>query len=167
MLLQQSSVNALEQLRDLTCQLTEDEYKSPLRVLSGSSIGKHLRHVVEFYECLLDGLLTGSVDYEKRPRNLRLETEPEVAQQAIASLGGRLATLEQDAALTLRMTLGDSALGIAIPTTFYRELAYNIEHCVHHLALVRIGVESSCPHLRLPETFGVAHSTTRHLKNVQ
>jgi hypothetical protein len=49
-----------------------------------------------------------------------------------------------------------------VPTNFLRELVYNIEHAVHHMALIRIGVREVAPHITLPPDFGVAASTIRH-----
>ena len=37
------------------------------------SIGKHVRHVVEFYECLLLNSINDVVNYDERKRNLLLE----------------------------------------------------------------------------------------------
>jgi hypothetical protein len=48
-------------------------------------------------------------------------------------------------------------------TNFQRELVYNLEHTVHHMALLRIAVNqvSSIP---LPEDFGIAMSTIKYRK---
>jgi hypothetical protein len=43
-----------------------------------------------------------------------------------------------------------------------RELVYNIEHVVHHMALVKIGLKELLPDLDLPDDFGVAVSTIRY-----
>ena len=45
-----------------------------------------------------------------------------------------------------------------------RELVYNIEHAIHHMALIKIGIKEVAPQLQLPEGFGVANSTIRHKK---
>jgi hypothetical protein len=51
---------------------------------------------------------------------------------------------------------------VTIDTTFFRELAYNIEHAVHHMAIVKIGVREVAPYITLDKDFGVAASTIRH-----
>ena len=51
---------------------------------------------------------------------------------------------------------------VAIETTILRELVYNIEHAVHHMAMIKIGVREAAPYLVLPSNFGVAVSTIRH-----
>ncbi len=51
---------------------------------------------------------------------------------------------------------------VAIPSLFYRELLYNIEHAVHHMAILRIALEADFPHVPLAEHSGVAYSTVQH-----
>jgi hypothetical protein len=164
MLLQQSSIATLLPVQALINQLNDEQYSKPLTVLSGSSIGKHLRHILEFYECLFKGLVEHSVDYEARERNLRLENDRSYAIQVIQHLIQNLNSFQEDSTIHLHVKMEHDELSISIPTTFYRELAYNIEHCIHHLAIIRIAVQTHFPKILLPEHFGVAYSTLRFQK---
>jgi hypothetical protein len=51
-----------------------------------------------------------------------------------------------------------------IRTSFYRELAYVLEHGIHHQALIKIGVKNLCHEEFLDEGFGIAFATIRHQK---
>jgi hypothetical protein len=51
---------------------------------------------------------------------------------------------------------------ISTATNFYREIMYNIEHAVHHQALIRIGIHALQPEISLPRAFGVADSTIQY-----
>jgi hypothetical protein len=55
---------------------------------------------------------------------------------------------------------------VSVETNYYRELAYNIEHAVHHMALVKIGLRDVAPRVTLPAGFGIAVSTLRHQERV-
>ena len=47
-------------------------------------------------------------------------------------------------------------------SSFYRELSYNIEHAIHHMALLKVAVKQTLTYISLPENFGVASSTIRY-----
>jgi hypothetical protein len=52
---------------------------------------------------------------------------------------------------------------IIISTNYFREVAYNIEHTIHHMALIRVGINETT-NILLPENFGVASSTIKYRK---
>ncbi len=158
--LQRASVNALSQLVTVLGTMRAEDYHTPLPVLSGGTIGRHVRHLVEFYQCLFAGLVTGTVDYDARTRNPVLEEELTLAVAALEYLMRRLGEIGPDQPMTLctRYTPGEK---VTIPTTLYRELVYNLEHCIHHQATIRIGLQALSQPLP-SETFGVAPSTLQY-----
>jgi hypothetical protein len=64
--------------------------------------------------------------------------------------------LTKNIKLCTKLGTGDM---LSIPTNFQREEAYLIEHCIHHFALIRIGIQESFPDVFIDKNFGVAHST--------
>jgi hypothetical protein len=41
-------------------------------------------------------------------------------------------------------------------------LVYNIEHAVHHMAIMKIGIREVADYINLPDNFGIAVSTLRY-----
>lgn len=144
-------------------QLTPEEYAAPIDCLSNSTIGQHTRHWIEFFQCLFWQLADGNglICYDNRQRDLRLETEPNLALQAIASLNELMETIDTDKSLSLKTKIGSEI--ITCPTSSGREWWYAIEHAIHHLAIVKIGLTQCYPQVDLPVNFGLASSTVQHL----
>ena len=59
-------------------------------------------------------------------------------------------------------TVYDNSVVHRVESTLDRELIYNIEHAIHHMAMIKIGLKVLAPELHLPENFGVAPSTIRY-----
>lgn len=154
---------ALEPLQELLLQMRQGDYSRELSVLMGNTVGKHVRHVIEFFQCMEKGYYSGAVDYEARVRNPILEHDLFAAIDAMKEVIEELKGKE-DRALSMRMVLDGTKEVVELGTTYYRELAYNIEHTFHHLAIIRIAVEQELKELRVGSTFGYASSTVRYNK---
>lgn len=157
----------LKQIRDLLKILDQPRYQQPLDIFSQSSIGQHNRHIIEFLQCLLHQWPSGCINYDKRIRNRSIETSPDVAIHAIDHIINELRQIEPTKTLQLESnySYGSSDQWThTTTTTLERELVYNIEHAIHHMAIIKIGLKEIAPEIPLPEGFGVAPSTIRHRK---
>lgn len=163
MRLQQISTDIFGQLTAISEQLTPDQFSQPLDLLFGASIGKHVRHVLECYAIALTGYRTSHVNYGQRVRQTELENNPRVAIETMTQLADRLQTYTDDRILCFEASYSTSAdPDVTITTTFFRELLYNIEHAIHHSAIIRIGLEKMFPHVCIPANFGIAYATVQH-----
>ncbi|HVD97884.1 MAG TPA: hypothetical protein VNB90_06740 [Cytophagaceae bacterium] len=153
----------LNQLSEAINLLEHAEYKKPLDILSGSTLGQHVRHVIEFYQCMLKGYETGVINYDLRVRDKMIEESREFALQCIHKIMYDLTIVAQSKTIILEVAYEETT---ALPTTFERELVYNIEHAIHHMALLKIGIKEVNAALTLPAEFGVAASTIRHQQHV-
>jgi len=154
----QSAVTGLlRQLDEMLQQLSSEQYCHPLAVLSGATIGQHCRHVIECFQEMDKGYEAGIINYDGRRRNLLLETDPQYARRRITDLENNLD--RPDIPLLLCAGIGDD-ITLRLSSSYYRELYHNIDHAVHHMALIRAGMPAF-PHVRLPDSFGVAWATLK------
>ena len=159
--LKNETQNLLLALSKLCEQMGDREFQTSLDVLSENSIGKHVRHILEFYICLTEGYPAGVVDYDKRSRNLRLESDRSFALSEIDKIRTDLDGLV-DKEMSLLVSYSGFSNKIETTSSFFRELVYNIEHATHHMAIIRIALKSFENEVHLPKSFGVAYSTLIH-----
>jgi hypothetical protein len=162
--LQQAVQNVFVQLADTIHQLSNEQYAQSCKALNNSTIGQHVRHTIELFQCLETGYETGVVNYEKRKRDLQIETDKNIAAALLTQLYQGLNKPNKE--LQLDAQYDDTTDDIvSVTTNYYREIIYNLEHTIHHMALIRIGVQTVSA-VKLPDDFGVASSTMRYRKNV-
>lgn len=153
----------LLQLRELLTAISVNEYQMPISILSNASIGEHMRHILEFYLLLITGSFQDKICYDKRERNKEIETEPLKAISTIDNLieGISLQDINQEIAFEGDFTQsGDSKQHVL--SSIGRELAYCIEHSIHHQAMIKAGlIALGLEHLAT-QNFGVAYSTIRY-----
>ncbi len=163
MSLKSVSTDSLMQLAEVIGQLTDPEYARPLDVLSGNTIGKHVRHILEFYQLLVNSAETGQLNYDRRQRDLQLEVDTDEVLRRIGTIDRAIHRLDLNQSLQLEADLSVAgAETIQIPSSFARELLYNVEHAIHHMALIQVAVQNAFPEVELPKHFGVAYSTVQH-----
>ena len=163
--IQDTNQAILSQLSDLLNAISPESYTTPLLLLHGSSVGQHVRHTIEFYQCLFQQSEQGFVDYDARARNLRVETDPFFAAQIAEELLEETELREENRKLLLRVAFGQDEPQ-EIETTLARELVYLAEHAIHHFAIIKIALRADFPEITLPEDFGVAFSTLKYRAQV-
>ena len=152
----------LSQLSVTLLQLTDEQYSKRCNQLNGSTIGGHTRHIIELFQCLLNGYDAGIVNYEKRKRDTLIETNKQLAGDLLYQIGN-ISNLPNKQ-MNLQCTLGDNNTELEnIETNFYREMMYNLEHTIHHMALIRVGI-NEVSKINVPVNFGVAASTIQYNK---
>jgi uncharacterized damage-inducible protein DinB len=160
MIFQQPIEQLFSQLNDVISRLSNEAYSRPGQQLLDSSIGKHVRHIIEMFICLEEGYSQGIINYEKRRRDNAIEINKELAMQHLSLICANL--VKPDKSLLLETEVEtDVARTATIETSYYRELAYNIEHCVHHMAMIRIGLHEIA-RIKPGDDFGFAFSTIKH-----
>lgn len=155
---------ALDDLRHYLTVIDPVSYQSSLDILSGSTVGQHTRHIIEFYICLLEQSLEKGhpvINYANRKRDHRIESEPDYALSYAQTIVEKLKELNTDQTCLLNCAEHGQE-DLMVHSTIGRELIYNIEHTIHHLAIVKIALKSTMPQIELPAHFGVAPSTIRH-----
>lgn len=139
-------------------QLSPIIYSGKCETVFSSSIGQHLRHCIEHYDELLHAHRDGrEVNYEARPRDFAIETDPSVALSRLENLTSSLAMLDIS---PTPLKILDSGCETPACSSLGRELQYLVSHTVHHFAIIAIIARHF--DASVPEDFGIAPSTLKH-----
>lgn len=142
--------------------LSDEDYKSPSVLLNNHSIGGHTRHIIELFLCLLNGYEEGTICYSNRNRDKKIELDRLFAVALLSKIEKEISRPNK-ALVMQEMVISTDPNFITIDTNFDREVLYNIEHSIHHMAIIRIAIKEKS-NIDLPENFGVAASTIQFKK---
>ncbi|MDD9889734.1 MAG: hypothetical protein OXU30_05255 [Gammaproteobacteria bacterium] len=151
--------HCLRQCEQLLELLNQDSYTTHAE--TNSTIGAHVRHILERYQCFFAGIQTGVIDYDARKRDKSIESNIEAASFALTSLSRRIKSMDlaklPGTTMQVRESVHPESPLAEIPSTFDRELMGLISHSTHHLAIIALIAKSQG--YQLPEDFGKAAST--------
>jgi len=140
------------------------DYARPLAGSFGGTLGAHYRHVLDHFECLLEGMESGQVNYDQRRRDPLLESSVAEARRMTIALLKRFCAIPQEAmrrgcTVTYRVGYGDDPEQSA-SSYVAREVMFCVGHAIHHYAILKLLCAEAG--VALPREFGVAPSTLKH-----
>ena len=165
-----ANVEALQQVIELIKIASDTNYhKTP--PTGGSTIGRHVRHILDHFDALKTGLAKGKIDYDQRHRDSVIETDTRLAAAHTKSIIDWLSKYAKtDQAVNMKTEI--SAVlqePQTVPSSLKRELIYLMNHTIHHSAYVALLLKSFGEDV--DETIGLAPATqiylnSQHLKEV-
>ena len=132
----------------------------------GASLGAHYRHVLDHFQCLLEGIESGEINYDHRRRSPELESSVDIALGATERLLEKFHALpahiwQSECTVVYSVGYGDSETQ-GVPSNLARELMFCVGHAIHHFAILKLLCAGMS--VKLPYEFGVAPSTLKHLE---
>lgn len=164
------NLRLLQQGLDVLQELPEFLYTETVPEYFTGSVGKHIRHILNFYECFLNGISSGRIDYDARHRDVMVETSPMTAQARMRAVKKTLSTLEAHQCsedVLVHQNEGD----IEDPendwsrSTVGREIQSLVSHTVHHYAIIALILRILG--FECPRDFGVAPSTLKYQRSLE
>lgn len=147
----------LANFKEITSLLTQLEPKRYIQThieIGNVSIGEHIRHILEMYQILLEGYEKGIVNYDNRKRDFELQNNLVSALNLMKQIADAIDMPNKELLLVQKI----DAITLRVSSNYERELLYNLEHSIHHQALIKV-VVLKYKDILLPQGFGVAKST--------
>lgn len=143
--------------------MDQTDYDRPMDIYNGSTMGKHFRHIYDFFNCLVVQSDQAVIDYCLRARDEGIESNRDFAIELFEALKLNLAKLDETKEIIVKADFEiEDKIRPQVNTTIGREVMYAYDHAVHHLAIVKIGLNLIRPDLQINQDLGVAASTIRH-----
>ena len=155
----------LSDLRDVIGLLLVQHYRAQPAARVSGSVGAHVRHTLDHVAALLSAIDGDELRYDHRKRGTTVEIDPLTGVNEIERLLFRLDRLGHvehaflDAGVWLSTLLDPRQPAVSVRTTLAREVAFVIQHTVHHCALIAVLLDWQG--VRVPHGFGEAPATAR------
>jgi len=161
------SIESLEQVINFIQDLSDEIYIQIPEPLFNSSIGQHLRHILDLYMALIKANDFRNINYDVRRRGLALETNKKEGIKELIKVCDWLKSLNE---MTLNMETNINTevsvyneITANFPSTVGREVSFVSTHLTHHLALMA-AIAKFLGH-SVNTNLGVAPATASFLRN--
>ncbi len=157
----QSSIHTLNKALALLSSITNNQLCDTSIPPYNSCIGSHIRHILDFYDCILEGIESGSIDLTDRRRDEEMHKNCIYARTNIERVIDDLKDLDLSKFNNSYEVSDDLGLGkVTIEYTLGAILAQANSHAIHHYAIInyildRLGIKVS------DDTFGYNPTTPK------
>jgi hypothetical protein len=162
----EGQLETVKQAKEFLLGLTAENYQVVLKPHFASSAGTHIRHILDHYSALKDGLNQGLVNYNRRNRYSSIETCPKAALLEWKKIEQWLQEINQlDADMPLNIVCETSVKetqNAQTKSTLARELVFVSSHAIHHFSL--LAVINSLLGNRDKGNLGIAPSTATYIR---
>ncbi len=160
------NVEAIEQSLALCDLLDDNSYNYKATPYVQSSIGEHLRHILDMYLALIRQPQTRVIDYDHRRRGAPVESDLKAGISELQNIHSWLTTLNAvnlDKPVTILSETSVSTQKICeLPSSLRRELLFVASHTIHHLAIIK--VIATHANIATGEHLGYAPATATYLR---
>jgi hypothetical protein len=138
----EGQLETVQQAKDFLLGLSAEHYQVVIKPHFASSAGAHMRHILDHYLALKDGLSQGFINYNKRNRYSNVESCPQTALlqwQDVEKWLIEVSLLDADMPLIVVCEASvNKTQNTQTKSTLARELVFVSSHAVHHFSLLAV-----------------------------
>ena len=156
------NISVLKKIITIINNLNEDLWIQKISTINNETIGRHIRHIIDFYVSFFDGINEGLINYDNRNRNIEFEKNIKLAYNKIIDIINQLKYFEPNDKV-VNVIINHSIYGNRMQSTINRELMNLIDHSIHHGVIINLVLNTNFKYLNINEKF-YSPSTIEHLK---
>lgn len=165
----QGHLESFDQLMHFIESLDEADYQHIAKPWFSSSIGQHLRHIVDLYLALVNGAEFDSIDYDTKRRGSPIETARDSGLSELMKIRAWLCQISSEAMDQEISISTETALSFqhseCFKSSFGRELCFASSHLIHHLAIM--GAIAKMAGVSVDPALGLAPATATYTREQQ
>ena len=113
---------------------------------NNETIGRHIRHIIDFYLCFICHIDSNFIDYDTRKRSVKIESNISFARNKIEEIIYFLKNTDLvDKDIKVRMN--SSVSNLDLNSSIFRELMHIADHAIHHANLIQVIIKNEFPDL--------------------
>ncbi|PCH64462.1 MAG: hypothetical protein COC09_02445 [Gammaproteobacteria bacterium] len=159
-----ANTQALEQVLSLVSSAKGGAYSETPQGMT-STIGRHVRHVLDHYSALQISMNNGEIDYDLRSRDSIIETDSALAlRQTNKLITWMQDNIHADSALKMKTEISlNGQETCVVESSLKRELIYLLNHTIHHVAYITLVLRMLG--ITIDQHIGIAPATQSYLKS--
>ena len=133
----QSSINTLKKSINLLSSLSNEDLSNHSVSPYYSCIGSHVRHILDFYDCIFEGIESKYIDLANRKRDERMHIDCDYTLYHVERIINLIEKLENKSFTQSYVVSDDLGLGkTEINYSLGAVLAQANSHAIHHYAII-------------------------------
>ena len=133
----EATIKTLKKSSVLLSKLSDDQLSDNSIPPYFSCIGSHIRHILDFYDCLIEGSPNGLVDLTDRKRDVEMHKNCSYAIANVDRILFKLQNMSSEPLNSEIQVIDDLGLGkIKIDYTLGALFAQANSHAIHHYAII-------------------------------
>lgn len=167
-LIKAQAITLLHQKKTVLNIIKPADYIHKNERIYNSSIGGHIRHSLDHFQCLaitakFPSTSTNMANYDERKRKTEVETNPLAALAVIEQLQLSIHSWDLSQSVDVSFIADNFEFkSYTVTSTLGRELSFVAHHAVHHMSMVKLLLQELG--YELPPDLGIAMSTAKDIK---
>ena len=148
--------------------LKDTDYVTKIPSVYNSSVGGHIRHSLDHFNAIIAATKQTEhklADYDTRKRNTDIETNRQLALEAVNQLLETITTLNFEENIEISFIGDDKTFTtFTLPSYVGRELSFASHHAIHHMSMVKLIMQAMQYEFPKDSGIGIAPSTAKEMK---
>lgn len=146
------NISLIDRFIPLIDILDDVQWSTKISSINNETIGRHFRHIADFYLQFIQGFQSKEINYDRRGRSEKFEIQSTHAKDVFNKIKKNLLLCSGNED-KIRIRMNQPISPDAIKSSIDRELMFLYDHAIHHAHIIQIAITNQFPELNFKEEF--------------